>query len=287
MVTALGLFHWFIDVLLRVDRGCVLNDEFDTEVSQADIASELRAIVDQLKMEAFDTEKGLVNYRDLKNSPTYGHYKRIAGGLRHFKLTSLRSREERLAFWINLYNSLIVDAVISFGIEKTMWEAGRGFFRKAAYNIGGLRYSADDIEHGILRGNNPYPLLRFRQFAANDPRLRHTMMPVDPRIHFTLVCASRSCPLITVYHAAKIEEELEGAATTFVNGGGVIVQPELGQVSLSRIFYWYQQDFGGRSGVLKFILARLMEGTERDHLQQNIDKVRFKYQKYDWSLNHY
>jgi len=109
---------------------------------------------------------------------------------------------------------------------------------------------------------------------------------MDPRIHFALVCASRSCPIITVYHAAEIEEELEAAATTFVNGGGVIVQPELDQVILSRIFYRYQRDFEGRFGVLNLILAHLREGAERDYLQGNLDKVRFKYQKYDWPLNH-
>jgi len=43
-------------------------------------------------------------------------------------------------------------------------------------------------------------------------------VPMDPHIHFALVCASRSCPVITVYHASQIEEELEAAATTFVIG---------------------------------------------------------------------
>ncbi len=287
MAMVLNLIHRFIDTLLRVDRGRVLNDEFDTKSSQAEITTELTTIVDQLKMEAFDTENGLVNYQGLNNSPTYNHYRRVAGGLRHFDPASLRDRKERLAFWINLYNSLIIDAVISFGIEKSIWEAGRSFFRKAAYNIGGLRYSADDIEHGILRGNHLHPLLRLPQFATDDPRLRHAVVPMDPRIHFALVCASRSCPLITVYHALEIEEELEAAAATFINGGGVIVKPELGRVSLSRIFSWYQGDFGGRSKVLKFILAYLREGPERNYLGENISKVRLKYQKYDWSLNHY
>ena len=184
-----------------------------------------------------------------------------------------------------MYNSLIIDAVIHFGIQKSVWEAGWGFFRKAAYNIGGLRYSADDIEHGILRGNRPHPLLHFRQFAKNDPRLTHIVKPVEPRIHFTLVCASQSCPLITVYHADEIEVELDGATKTFINAGGVVAVPGKEQVSLSRIFSWYQGDFGGRSGVLEFILDNLREGPEKDYLQKNTRRVRIKYQKYNWSLN--
>lgn len=283
----LNLFHWLIDSLLRVDRGHVLNNEFDVTGSHAEIATELRTIVDEIKLEAFDTENGLVNYRALRNSPTYTRYRMATGGLRHFDPASLQSRGERLAFWINLYNSLIVDAVIFFVIEKSIWEAGWGFFRKAAYNISGLRYSADDIEHGILRGNRPYPLLHLPQLAKGDPRLKHAIVPMDPRIHFSLVCASRSCPVITVYHASQIEEELEAAAVTFINGGGVVVQPEFTRISLSRIFSWYQRDFDGRSGVLSFILAHLIEGPGRDYLKKNVSEVRLKYQKYDWSLNYH
>ena len=109
---------------------------------------------------------------------------------------------------------------------------------------------------------------------------------MGPRIHFALVCATCSCPLITVYHASKIEEELEAAATTFINGGGVIVQVGLDQVSLSRIFYWYQRDFKGGFGVINFVLAHLREGAGRDYQRGNLDKVRIRYQKYGWFLKH-
>jgi hypothetical protein len=281
----LKLLQLTIDFLLRVDRKRVLNAELDAQTSETDIASEMKTIVDQLKMEAFDTDKGLVNYRKIKGSTTYKHFKKVASTLRHFDPASLQSREEKLAFWINLYNSLIIDAVISFVIEKTAWEAGWGIFRKAAYNIGGLRYSADDIEHGILRRNAPHPLIRLPQFTRDDPRLRHTLVSMEHRIHFTLVCASRSCPLITVYHAAEIEEELEMATNAFINGG--IVRPEKGQVSLSRIFSWYQRDFGGRSGVLRFALRYLVDGPQKDYLKENVNKIQVKYQEYDWSLNHF
>lgn len=283
----LNLLQWKINFLLRVDRKRVLNVELGAQTSETDIASEMRTVVDQLKMEAFDTEKGLVNYRGLKGSTIYKHFKKVASMLRHFDPASLQSREEKLAFWINLYNSLIIDAVISLAIKETVREAGWGIFRKAAYNIGGLRYSADDIEHGILRGNAPHPVIRLPQFTQDDPRLRHTLVPMEPRIHFTLVCASRSCPLITVYHAAEIEEELEMATSAFVNSGSVLVKPEEGQVSLSRIFSWYQRDFGGRSGVLRFVLRYLMDTPQKEYFKQNLTKMQIKYQKYDWSLNHF
>lgn len=281
------LLHATIDKLLGVNSQQILNVGIVPGSIDGDIAVSMRTIIDQLKMEGFDTEKGLVNYESLKGSANYKRYKKITASLHDFDLSSLQNREEKLAFWINLYNSLIVDAVITYGIKNSIWEAGYGFFRKIAYDIGGLRYSADDIEHGILRGNRHHPYIPLPQFAQNDPRIKYTIIPFEPRIHFTLVCASRSCPLITVYHASDVEEELEMATNSFINGGSVIVKPNEGSVSLSRIFKWYQSDFGGRYGVISFVLRYLKDGLDKDFLIENINKVRIQYQHYDWSLNHY
>ncbi len=275
-----------IDRWLRVDSRWILNAGGESGGVNGDIIAELTAIINQLSVAEFNAGKGMVDYEGLKASPTYMRYKQVIAKLRGFDPSLLGSRAEKLTFWINLYNCLIVDAVITLGIRKSVWEAGRGFFRKVAYEVGSLRYSADDIEHGILRGNRHHPLIPWPQFAPGDLRLKHSVVPIEPRIHFTLVCASRSCPIITVYRAQDIEEELEMAASSFINGGGVMVTPETGKVSLSRIFKWFQVDFGGRSGVIEFILRYLMEGPEKDFLYQNTAKLRIEYQEYDWSLNH-
>jgi hypothetical protein len=275
-----------IDRILRVDNRWVLNTDGEFGSVNTDIIAELTAIIERLSAEEFNAKIGMVDYENLKASPTYKQYKEVIAKLRNFDPSLLKSRAEKLTFWINLYNCLIVDAVITLGIRQSVWEAGRGFFRKVAYEIGGLRYSADDVEHGILRGNRHHPLIPWPQFAADDPRLKHAVIPVEPRVHFTLVCASRSCPIITVYHATDIEEELEMAATTFINGGGAVISPEAGKVSLSRIFKWFRADFGGRGGIIEFVLRYLMEGPEKDFLSENANKVRIEYQEYDWSLNH-
>jgi hypothetical protein len=166
-----------------------------------------------------------------------------------------------------------------------------GFFWRAAYNIGGRRYCAYDIEYGLLRANAPHPAIPGPHFGAGDPRRRHSLERLDPRIHFTLVCAARSCPPIAVYDAAHIDEQLEMAARTFINGGSAEVDRTRGEVRLSKIFQWYAPDFGGRPlGVgdkrplLEFMARYLADEAAREYVLHGNPNVRF--QPYDWSLNH-
>ncbi len=71
------------------------------------------------------------------------------------------SDNEKKAFFINLYNALVIHATVVLGVPRT--SAGRGaFFSTSSYAVGGATYSLDDIEHGVLRGNRrgPYALRR-------------------------------------------------------------------------------------------------------------------------------
>lgn len=72
---------------------------------------------------------------------------------------------ERKAFFINLYNIMIVHANVVIGAPKTASDRMR-FFPGVKYNVGGLVYSADDIEHGILRCNRPTPASLVRSLAG-------------------------------------------------------------------------------------------------------------------------
>ena len=73
-------------------------------------------------------------------------------------------------------------------------------YSTASYNIGGLVYSLNDIENGLLRGNrvSAVPLTSVPFPDQNDPR-KNLMLNCDPRIHFALNCGAVSCPPIAVY----------------------------------------------------------------------------------------
>jgi hypothetical protein len=113
---------------------------------------------------------------------------------------------------------------------------------------------------------------------------------LDPRVHFALVCAARSCPPIAFYDPDQLDAQLDLAARAFVNGGGAAIDPSAGVIWLSKIFQWYAPDFGaaplalGRRQPLLDFVARFWDDAEaRASLQAGRWKVRFS--PYDWRLN--
>jgi len=111
------------------------------------------------------------------------------------------------------------------------------------------------------------------------------MQPPDPRVHFALNCASRSCPPIGVYGAEQIDAQLDLAAQNFI-ANDVAVDEERGEVQLSSIFRWYAGDFGGRDGVIER-LVRYLPADDARHtwLAAHGDSACLTYRPYDWGLN--
>ncbi|MBI3637325.1 MAG: DUF547 domain-containing protein [Candidatus Rokubacteria bacterium] len=110
-------------------------------------------------------------------------------------------REERIAFWINAYNvftiRLVLDHYPVASVRKIGWLPGAAF-RRAFIPMDGLKgglISLDDIEHGTLGSD-------FR----------------EPRLHFALVCASRSCRALRTeaYRASDLGRQLDDQARTFL-----------------------------------------------------------------------
>ncbi len=253
-----------------------------------ELAMALRRNANALKAAAIDAEGRQVDYNRLRASDAYAALRRdLTPQLRSLDLSALTTREQRLAFWINLYNVLILDATVALGVSRSVTEGRLGvlsFFRRAAYAVGGQRFSANDIEHGILRANRPHWAIPGPQFGPSDHRLAWRVTPLDPRIHFALNCASRSCPPIGVYDAERIDAQLDLAAASFI-ATDVEIDTRASILRLSSIFKWYAGDFGGRAGVIAFLKERLPDGEERHWLRRQGPYVKLIYRPYDWGLN--
>jgi len=235
--------------LLGIRPGGVLNTGSDrcTAKSAVGVAADLKRAINALRAAAGDPSGGRLDYAQLRQSPVYEEYRTdCTSSLREIDLTALATRAERLAFWINLYNALVIDAVIAFGVRNSVTEGRAGllaFFRRAAYAVGGYRFSCDDIEHGVLRGNRGHPYLPGPQFGPSDPRRALVISPPDVRGHFALNCGSRSCPPIGVYDAEQVDAQLDLATRHFI-GTDIVVDRARNTVRLSQLFRWFASDFG-------------------------------------------
>jgi GH15 family glucan-1,4-alpha-glucosidase len=270
---------------LLADR-IVLNDgEPMRGIPPKDIALELKKSMNVLRGAFFDTEKGRVAYEQMHASDAYKEYREMSYSLKHMDLYELGSREEKISFWINLYNVIVIHGVVELGIRDSVKEV-RNFYKRIKYQIGNMFFSPHEIEHGILRGNKRPPVSIFRVFGTGDERLQHIVEPMDPRIHFGLVCASSSCPPIGFYTAESLDEELAIACRTFINAGGIEIDRGNSSVSLSRIFKWYSGDFGKTGAeILKFIAPYLYDEGDKNYVMENAGDISIDYQDYDWRLN--
>jgi hypothetical protein len=274
---------WYTKGLIAREK--ILNTKAELpKCETAELAGELMRGIQALRDTFYDTERGQVDYERMKDSSEFTHYRTLTNGLREFDPASLVGRKEKLAFWVNLYNTIIIDGIVTLGIKQSVKEIP-GFFRKVKYKIGLYAFSADDMKHGILRGNVrlwSYPL---RPFRPGDRRRGLVLTPVDPRIHFALVWGARSCAPIDYYAVEHIDDQLEAAAKSFVNSSEVLILPEKGKVLLSEIFRWYERDFGGTSGVIDFIFDYIDDEKAQAFLRKDANNIRFEYLHYDWNLN--
>ena len=181
----------------------------------------------------------------------------------------------QVAFWLNVYNAAVLRDLAEF-------EAGE-FFSRPRLRVAGHAWSLDDIEHGLLRGNAP----RYMSFSApmkkTDPRLALAPVTFDERSHFALHYACRSSPPLRVFHAERLEAQLEDAAREHVRAN-VRVKDEGAKVKVPRLFQWYSGDFGGPDGVLEFVVARL-DDEAVELIDRRQGRVKLKYLDHDWTLN--
>jgi hypothetical protein len=270
-----------LDRILGLSTQEVLNPgPAEEPQEEPDVA--LQRVANEMRSAAMDPQGHWVDYEELAASEAYGRFRRLTHTLPKCELANLEGRSRRMALWINLYNALLLDAIVQYQVSGSL-SRHLSLFRRAAYDVGGLRFSADDIEHGILRGNRRHPFLPFRPFGPQDPRREHAIESPDPRVHFTLVCGARSCPPIAFYRAEDLDRQLDLAAGAFINGDGLHYDPDHHRLWLSRILRWYQADFGGLEGVLCLVKAYLRDEEACRAIERGGVEVR--YMEYNWSVN--
>ncbi|KAM7253099.1 hypothetical protein ACFE04_025717 [Oxalis oulophora] len=250
-----------------------------------EIASRLRFLSYAI-FEAYTSEDGRhVDYRSIHASEEFARYLRVVQELQRAELQDM-SREEKLAFFINLYNMMAIHSILEWGFPAGPLERRR-LFSEFKYVIGGCTYSLSDIQSGILRGNQRPPYNLLKPFGAREKRSKVSLLEPEALIHFALVFGSRSGPALRCYSPGSIDEELTAAASGFLTGGGLIIDSNTKVASANKILKWYSVDFGkSEMEVLKFA-SKYLETTESEGLLQLVGEGHLKvmYQIYDWGIN--
>lgn len=174
------------------------------------------------------------------------------------------SRAAKIAFWINAYNAftlkLVLDHYPISSIRKIGW-LPLAAFRERFIPMPGLKggdVSLNDIEHATLRAS-------FK----------------EPRIHFALVCASRSCPPLRpeAYREADLERQLDDQARVFLNDSTKNrYDAATRTLYLSSIFDWFHEDFEASAGSVPAYVSRYLEVAPGPG-------AGVEFLEYDWSLN--
>ncbi|KAK9851337.1 hypothetical protein WJX84_004005 [Apatococcus fuscideae] len=290
--------------LLRLTRDCpwtspghALNGHFfwhGMARPAVEVAGSLRLSILGLYERHLADDGSLVDYKGLRKDHAFADYINATAELQQVDLSAM-SNPERKAFWINLYNMMVIHALTTWGPPSSFLQR-LSWFGKIKYTIGGYDYSTNDVEHGMLRANGPSPvslpvLLGQTQWAAgslscDDPRLAFSMEQRDPRIHFALVCGAKSCPPIKIYTAENLEEGLDAAASAFCSDD-IQIDVASKEIRLSKIFKWYEMDFGTSNQMLLWLCSHLTS-QKQQALQQLLKAptdIRFSYRPYDWDIN--
>lgn len=178
------------------------------------------------------------------------------------------TREQRLAFWMNAYNAFTIRLILDHYPLPSIRSIGilpLAAFRMKFIPLGAGRtpISLNVIENGILR----------KQFQ-------------DARVHFAIVCASKSCPALhrEGYRSSVLDQQLDAAVRAFLDDPSKNRwDPASRTLYLSSIFKWFRDDFERSGRTLPAFVGHYLRQPDAADLERG--EVRVAFLNYDWSLN--
>ena len=185
------------------------------------------------------------------------------------------NKDRQLAFLINAYNAYTLALIIEHYPDIESIRDIGGFFsspwKQAFAPLLGKTRTLDNIEHGLIRGDNKYQ---------------------EPRIHFAVNCASIGCPALReeAYTEAKLSQQLESQTQRFLSDNSRHYI-EGNTLKVSKIFDWYRDDFEapwrGATSLNGFLLLYVsaFDLTEAQQRALRAGTLNIGFSDYDWALN--
>lgn len=201
--------------------------------------------------------------------------------LHSFELSGLQTRQEKISFWCNLFNLLVIHGLLALKVSVSVREVPR-FYQRIGCRIGKDVFTADAVLNGILRGNRPAPGRMIPPLPAGDPRLSHSIRPSDPRVLFAACTGTVASVPATVLRPDTLDADLDQAARRYLSARGQ-VDPGRRTVLLPRMFKWYD-DFGKSPHDVAVFVAGFLEDAVADQIREHPESFQLEYAEYDWRV---
>ena len=197
--------------------------------------------------------------------------------LARFDVSLIDSPETGNAFWLNAYNFFMIAHILQErpgGKPVTsVWDYGGRYnpfrsniFARELFEVGGRRYSLDQMEKEILLGN----AYREKGWA-------------EARVHFAVNCASVGCPPLRrqIYDPENVDDLLtENTRRAFHTHRHLRVDGVT--LYVSSLFDWYKADFDREEGSP---MAFIRKYADRRVIERVDGTERMRFIPYDWTLN--
>ncbi len=210
------------------------------------------------------------DYKALKAKES-AHVQALRQQLGRVNVAALTPKQQ-LAHWINVYNVNTVATILENYPVASIRDISTdpiirlNVFKKDRVPSGNAKLSLNDVENEKIRAG-------FK----------------DPRIHFAINCAARSCPPLRTeaYVGERLDAQLDDQARAFLNGRlGARFQRSGDKLTIhvTKIMDWFGDDFDKWGGG-KVAFVRKYVPPDKQRLIDGAKKIDFEYDDYDWKLN--
>jgi|SRR6266849_1459452 len=185
------------------------------------------------------------------------------------------NKKQQQAYWMNLYNINVIGTIIENYPVKSIRDISTDFlkfnvFKTPRVPFGSGKISLNDIENDKIREG-------FK----------------DPRIHFAINCAAKSCPPLRTeaFVGDRVDAQLDDQARNFLNGplgarfskkGNTL---EIRTTKIMSGGFWFGKDFENWGGGKAAFIRRYVPAEKQKMIDDAKGKIDFDYDDYNWELN--
>lgn len=217
------------------------------------------------------SEQFLKDVKEGKDTQVYQD--RLANTTLEALENGLKTENEKLAFWVNIYNAYI-QVILSKNPE--LYDDRQAFFNDERIRIAGEKVAFSKIEHGIIRKSQwPLGLGKIRKWFPNKFERKLRVDKPDYRIHFALNCGAKDCPPVAIYNPERLDEQFKKGTENYLKQT-TSYNDMTNTVTVTSLFNWFRGDFGSKKEVIKILKEQGLIPTVKD--------IDLSYKNYDWTL---